>query len=374
VAPLPLPARAPTSPPFTAAWKARWISRIARLALMAICEVAATPSLAVAAPGGRAPSVEEQARFTEGLRLLQAGDARGAERAFKAGYALAHDPAFLVQIGEAEERAGAPRDAADSYAQYLRQSPQASDRQDIEGRIQRLTAGGAPAMAPGSVATEAPGPLPSGAPAVSGPAAPVTGGASAVDEPVSGGGSSPVPAAPGTVAAPSPSTGAPRPAPAPRPPARAQATDDEQLRAIVDENAPPRSHLNTAAWISAGVTVLLLGTAGFYGAKAGEKNGDVNRLLGNFNEKTGMPVEYASVAAQFEADVRDGRHDDRMAKGFAIAAGAAAAATVVLFIVDAVRAADTPAEAPGPLRDAPSARRLAPTSLATGGWGLGWSF
>src|SRR3954464_790663 len=138
---------------------------------MTICEVSATPSLAVAAPGGRAPSAEEQARFTEGLRLLQAGNARGAEQAFKAGYALGHDPAFLVQIGEAEERAGAPRDAAESYAQYLRQSPQASDRQDIEGRIQRLTAGGAPARSPGSAATEAPGPLPSGAPAVSGPAA-----------------------------------------------------------------------------------------------------------------------------------------------------------------------------------------------------------
>jgi hypothetical protein len=153
-----------------------------------------------------------------------------------------------------------------------------------------------------------------------------------------------------------------------------QATDDEQLRALVDENAPPRSHLNAAAWISGGVTVLLLGTAAFYGAKAGEKNGDVNRLLGNFNEKTGVPPEYASVAAQYEADVRDGRHDDRLAKGFAIAAGVAAATSVVLFIVDAVRTVDTPAANPVSLRDPPIARRLAPTSLATSAWGLGWSF
>ena len=156
----------------------------------------------------------------------------------------------------------------------------------------------------------------------------------------------------------------------------AQATDDEQLRALVDENAPPRSRLNTAAWISSGATVLLLGTAAFYGAKAGEKNGDVNRLLGNFNEKTGIPVEYATVAAEYEAAVRDGQHDDRMAKGFAIAAGVAAATSIALFIVDTVRTADAPVESPGPLPSAPISLRLMPTSVAASAskWGLAWSF
>jgi hypothetical protein len=356
-------------PPLATASKARWGSRIAGLALIALCAVAGTPRLAIAAPGDRAPSAEEQARFAEGVRLLQAGDARGAERAFKAGYALAHDPAFLVRIGEAEERAGAPREASASYAQYLRQSPEASDRQDIERRIQKLAPPGAPAAPSGPTDAETPGPLPGAAPSVSPPAPSPSGVAPASSEPATEGASSPSPVAPPRAVSPAAPT-----APPPRPPARVQVTDDEQLRALVDENAPPRTRLNTAAWISSGVTVLLLGTAAFYGAKAGEKNGDVNRLLGNFNEKTGMPPEYASVAAQYEADVREGRHDDRMAKGFAIAAGVAAATSIVLFIVDAVNPVDTPAVNPGPLRDAPSARRLAPTSLATSAWGLGWSF
>lgn len=354
-------------PPFAPASKARWAFWIAGVGLIALCAGAGTPRLAVAAPGDRAPSAEEQARFAEGVRLLQAGDARGAERAFKAGYAFAHDPAFLVRIGEAEERAGAPREAAESYAQYLRQSPEASDRQDIERRIQQLAPPGAPAAPTGPPDAETPGPLPGAPPPVSSPAPSASGVAPAASHPGAGGGGTP----PSPAAVPRALSPA---APTAPPPPQVQATDDEQLRALVDENAPARSHLNTAAWISSGVTVLLLGTAAFYGAKAGEKNGDVNRLLGNFNEKTGMPVEYASVATQYEADLRDGRHDDRMAKGFAIAAGVAAATSIVLFIVDAVRTVDAGTVNPGPVRDAPTARRLAPTSLATSAWGLGWSF
>lgn len=358
-------ARAHTIPPRAAGPKARWAFRIALLAMGA---TVGAPRPLAAAPADRPPSAEEQARFAEGVRLLQAGDARGAERAFKAGYAVTHDPAFLVRMGEAEERAGAPGEAAESYARYLRQSPEASDRHDIERRIQKLVPAGAQPASPGPTdAAEVPRSLPSGAAAGSTPVPPASGIAPAGSEPAPGGGSTPPPMAAGSSAP---------PPPPPRPSMAMQATDDEQLRALVDENAPPRSRLNTAAWVSSGVTVLLLGTAAFYGAKAGEKNGDVNRLLGNFNEKTGMPVEYATVAAEYEADVRDGRHDDRMAKGFAIAAGVAAATSIVLFIVDAARSADTPVESPGPRRDAPSALRLVPASVAASAsrWGLAWSF
>src|SRR3954447_24461157 len=112
-------------PPLAAGAQAPWAFRIA---LLAMATVAGTPRPAAAAPGDRPPAAEEQARFAEGGRLLPAGDARGAERAFKAGYAVAHDPAFLVRMAEAEERAGAPGEAAESYARYLRQSPEASDR------------------------------------------------------------------------------------------------------------------------------------------------------------------------------------------------------------------------------------------------------
>ncbi|HEY8923289.1 MAG TPA: hypothetical protein VIU64_02840, partial [Polyangia bacterium] len=138
----------------------------------------------------------------------------------------------------------------------------------------------------------------------------------------------------------------------------------------MDESAPPRSRLNTAAWIGSGVTVLLLGTAAFFGAKASEKKGDVNRLLGNFDEKTGVPTEYAQVASQYEQAVRDGRHDDRMAKGFAIAAGVAAAASVVLFVVDALRSPEAPSLPERPVGLGPRARTAG--GVAAGNLGLSW--
>src|SRR5215471_18037205 len=84
------------------------------------------------------PSPDEQRLFDEGLRAYEAGDARGAEKAWKAGYAVAHDPAFLVRIGEAEEKAGAPAEAAESYRRYLRAAPDAADRAEIEQRLARL--------------------------------------------------------------------------------------------------------------------------------------------------------------------------------------------------------------------------------------------
>jgi hypothetical protein len=300
--------------------------------------VAATP--AAASPEGRTPTVEEQKLFAEGLRLYQAGDGRGAERAFKAGFALGHDPAFLVRLGEAQELAGAPRDAAESYARYLREAPDASDRADIEARLGRL-APPAPPAAP-APSGEVPGEL----------AAP----------------GQPAPAAP-----PSPAV-APPPAPAvtaPPPVMSQQAKDDEELRALVDENPAKRSRLNVAAWVSAGVTVALLGTAAFFGAKASEKESDVNYLLGNFDGKTGVPIEYALVASRYEADVRDGKRDNRLAKGFAIGAGVTALASTALFILDAVRGTHD--------GDGTNHARLMPlapsaTGQKTEGMALGWSF
>ncbi|HVY36313.1 MAG TPA: tetratricopeptide repeat protein, partial [Polyangia bacterium] len=97
-----------------------------------------TALLAAAGDPARAPTPVEQQRFEEGTRALSAGDARAAEKAFRAGYDAGHDPAFLVHLGEAQEKAGAPAEAAETYRRYLREAPDASDRADIEQRIARL--------------------------------------------------------------------------------------------------------------------------------------------------------------------------------------------------------------------------------------------
>jgi tetratricopeptide (TPR) repeat protein len=67
-----------------------------------------------------------EGRFQEAVdRLLEA-------RRFKA------EPVLLYNLGRAYEALGKPADAADAYAKYLEEEPEASDRKAIEGRIATL--------------------------------------------------------------------------------------------------------------------------------------------------------------------------------------------------------------------------------------------
>lgn len=282
--------------------------------------------LALWAPAPRgAPAPEENKAFAEGLRLFEAGDARGAERSWRRGYAVRADPAFLVRIGEALERAGDPKGARDQYERYLRESPGAADRAEIEARIRRLS------------------PAP---------------GARAPDADVPQGELRPMPGAPG-IAASSPTEGGAAEAAAPRPETSvsasaerrqvAQARDAEEnpegeLRAFVDDRRSARSTMNVLGWAGVGVTVALLGTAAFFGASAAEKADDVDRLLLHRDERTGQPAEYSRVANEYEDAMSDGRRADRLAKAFAIGAGATALAAAALFVLDAVRGSTATAD------------------------------
>lgn len=305
------------------------LGRSAAALATALALIAATAGPSLAA-GARAPSAEEQRAFTEGLRAYQAGDARAAERAWKAGYSVARDPAFLVRIGEAEEKAGAPEEALKSYQQYLRESPDAADRADIEARVRRLAP---PDQVRASTEGDAPGEAEPGV-------------------------LSPDQAKPANSEAPMAT-----PAPATSPPRRAQARDDghEELVPLIEEEQE-RSTTNVAAWAGTGVTVVLLGVAAFFGARAAEHAGDANRLLLHSDETTGVPLDYATYGRQFEDEVRDGQRADRLAKGFLVAAGVTAVASTVLFILDAraEKTAPTVARRGGGLRLAPA--------------GLLWSF
>ena len=242
-------------------------------------------AIALAAPASRQPSADEQRLYDEGLRAFESGDAHAAEKSWKAGYAVAHDPAFLVHIGEAQEKAGAPAEAAETYRRYLREAPDASDRADIEQRISRLA-----------------------------PAAP----------------------APAPAAAPAPAT-APAASTAPAPAAASRQADTEKPAAAEEDSGWNR--YNITAMISAGVTVALLGTAAFFGASASSHEGDANRLIGYRNP----PPEYARVANEYSSALNDGRsaaHDARVAL---IAAAATGAVSITFFILDAVL---TPAGTP----------------------------
>jgi|GEM_PF-3039536 len=177
---------------------------------------------------------------------------------------------------------------------------------------------------------------PASSPAPPAEAAPVPAGAPAQAAPSAGAAVAPAAPLPHQTATVPPAQ-QPVAQPARRPAVPSEIDDEESLRAFAEENPAPHTRLNVAAWISTGVTVALLGVAGFYAAKAGEKASDVNRLTRNFDPATDLPVEYAVVADQYTSAMRDGKHDARLAKGFAIAAGATALTSAALFVIDALR-------------------------------------
>jgi hypothetical protein len=252
-----------------------------------------------AAPG-KPPSPEEQRLFDEGMRAFQAGNPGEADKVWRAGYALARDPAFLVRMGEAEEKAGQPAEAAESYRRYLGAAPDAADRAEIEQRLSRLGPAGAP---PTGVAVPADAHETAGAFGAGGPA--------------------------------------PGETPAPPPAASVPARDDELARRAARDDEPSGwTPVNVTAWIATGATVMLLGVAGYYAASAGSQKDDVNLLLRFQDPMTGAPLEYQTVAARYQQAVRNGQHDDRVAKEALVAAAGTALIATALFIVDAVRAPD----------------------------------
>jgi hypothetical protein len=270
--------------------------------------------LSLASPT-KAPSAEEQRLYADGTRALAAGDARGAEKAWRAGYALAHDPAFLVPIGEAQEKAGAPAEALETYRRYLREAPDASDRADIEQRVARL----GPAAPPVA-------PLPSEATGEFGGTPPEA-----------------------------PATAAPRPRATP-------SVDTEKPSSPVQTPDSGWNRYNVTAFVAAGATVLLLGTAAFFAAEASGESDDVNRLV-NFRERTGAPDRYSAVASQYEQAMADGPRHDRYAKTALIAAAGTAVVSVAFFVLDAKLTPESSAGATVALSPAPGLGLI-------GGWSL----
>jgi hypothetical protein len=283
--------------------------------------------LALGGPPQRTLTADEVRLFDEGTHALAAGDARAAEKAWRAGYEIAHDPAFLVHLGEAEEKAGETSEAIDSYRRYLREAPDASDRPDIEQRLARL-APAAPAPAP-APKIETPGEF-GGAPAASTPA-------------------------PGAPPATTPAA------------AKNAAHVDAEHPAGQEEEDSGWNRYNTTAVIASGVTLAVLGTAAFYGAEASSKEGDINRLI-TFRFP---PTQYSAVAATYTSDMADGRSDAHTSRILLLTAAGTGLVAAVFFVLDAVRTPSEPASA-APVLPAVSVS-IAPTGSGFGAQGA-WSW
>jgi hypothetical protein len=252
--------------------------------------------VALAGSPARAPSPDEQRLFDDGMRAFSAGDAPAAEKAWQAGYAVGHDPAFLVHIGEAQEKAGAPAEAVASYRLYLKQVPDASDKADVEQRIARLAPPAPAAPAAATVPAETPGEF---------------------------GGTPP------------PRAGAPPGPPSATPAQTAMPRADAEHPVAQESEDSGWNRYNLTAVIATAVTVALLGTAGFFGAAAGSHGDDINRLVRFHDPTTGAPLAYSSVATQYAQAMSEGRRDDRDAKIALVGAAGAAVVAALFFVLDA---------------------------------------
>lgn len=244
-----------------------------------------------AAPPRRAPTPEENKAFQDGLDAMGRGDPRAAEKAWRTGYDVGRDPAFLVRIAEAQEKAGAPAEAVESYRRYVREAPDAADRAEIEARIARIAP---PTPAPPPAPDEEPGRM-MGAPGAPPPALP---------------------------AAPQPAAG----------PAAQVGDAGEPVRTPTAE--PSHGALHTAGWVGVAATVAALGAAGFFGASARSAADDVNQFLYYREEKTGRPQEFADVQKQYEDAYERGRSADRNARIAVGAAGVSALASILFFALE----------------------------------------
>jgi tetratricopeptide (TPR) repeat protein len=80
------------------------------------------------------------AAFTEGQRLYDAGDYRGAIERFRCSFQLVPHPNTLFNIGESAELAGDSPLALETFRQYLEQYPDGRGREQAESRVRALEA------------------------------------------------------------------------------------------------------------------------------------------------------------------------------------------------------------------------------------------
>src|SRR5688572_21213171 len=91
------------------------------------------------AEGAAAPRDDDTMRAREaygrGRAAFQAGSYREPLSAFQEAYDTKPHPTVLVSVAECQERLGQLPQAVETMEQYLRDSPQARDRAQIEERI-----------------------------------------------------------------------------------------------------------------------------------------------------------------------------------------------------------------------------------------------
>jgi tetratricopeptide (TPR) repeat protein len=86
----------------------------------------------------QSPSESAREHYRKGTTYYDLSRYREAAEEYAAAYEAVQDPAFLYNIAQAYRFAGDHAHALSSYKAYLRRVPDASNRDEIEGRIRTL--------------------------------------------------------------------------------------------------------------------------------------------------------------------------------------------------------------------------------------------
>jgi len=91
-------------------------------------------------PVARAADAPNTARahFEKGSTAYDLGQFREAAREYEIAYRLKNDPALLYNIGQAYRFAGDTAEALRAYKAYLRRSPEAPNRREVDTQIVKL--------------------------------------------------------------------------------------------------------------------------------------------------------------------------------------------------------------------------------------------
>lgn len=91
-----------------------------------------------------APTAEQRVRareaYTRGQQLFDAGQFEQAQASFEEAYAQVPNPVVLLGVASAQERRGLRAESRATLERYLREAPNARDREQIEARIATLPA------------------------------------------------------------------------------------------------------------------------------------------------------------------------------------------------------------------------------------------
>lgn len=93
----------------------------------------------VAAPA-RADKASAEKAYNEGLALYKASEFRGAADKFQLAYERDPDPVYLFNLAQAYRFAKMCRESADSYTRFLKEAPNAPNKDKVEKYLDEMTA------------------------------------------------------------------------------------------------------------------------------------------------------------------------------------------------------------------------------------------